>query len=93
MHTQRFLCRGFTEDKSINARPGLPLTSGFRRPAGGLAADSQPPVFPVPPRQPDELVLLDREKMRELPPVALDTVFRNAVRLPQDYYVRVFSND
>jgi hypothetical protein len=43
--------------------------------------------------RPDELVLLDREKMRELPPVTPDTVFRNAVRLPRDYYVRVFSND
>jgi hypothetical protein len=31
--------------------------------------------------------------MRELPPVTPDTVFRNAVRLPRDYYVRVFSND
>jgi transposase len=43
--------------------------------------------------RPDELIVLDREKMRELPPVTPDTVFRNAVRLPRDYYVRVFSND
>lgn len=31
--------------------------------------------------------------MRELPPVRPESVFRNAVRLPRDYYVRVFSND
>jgi hypothetical protein len=43
--------------------------------------------------RPDELIVLDRERMRELPPVTPETVFRNAVRLPRDYYVRVFSND
>ena len=31
--------------------------------------------------------------MRGLPPVAPDVMFRNSVRLPRDYYVRVFSND
>lgn len=31
--------------------------------------------------------------MRPLPPVPPETVFRNTVRLPRDYYVRVFSND
>ncbi|WP_416352782.1 Mu transposase domain-containing protein [Arthrobacter sp. TB 26] len=29
----------------------------------------------------------------DTPTVTPDTVFRNAVRLPRDYYVRVFSND
>jgi hypothetical protein len=43
--------------------------------------------------RPDELIVLDRERMRELPPVTPEAVFRNAVRLPRDYYVRVFSND
>ncbi|MHA7295539.1 IS21 family transposase [Arthrobacter sp. HLT1-21] len=43
--------------------------------------------------RPDELIILDRQKMRPLPPVTPGTVFRNTVRLPRDYYVRVFSND
>ncbi len=43
--------------------------------------------------RPGELIVLDRERMRELPPVSPEAVFRNAVRLPRDYYVRVFSND
>jgi hypothetical protein len=43
--------------------------------------------------RPDELIVLDRERMRELPPVSPEAVFRNAERLPRDYYVRVFSND
>jgi transposase len=34
--------------------------------------------------RPDELIILDREKMRDLPPVTPDAVFRNAVRLPRD---------
>lgn len=43
--------------------------------------------------RPDELIVLDRNRMRGLPPVAPETMFRNTVRLPRDYYVRVFSND
>jgi hypothetical protein len=43
--------------------------------------------------RPDELIVLDRERMRELPPVSPESVFRNAVRLPRDYCVPVFSND
>lgn len=43
--------------------------------------------------KPSELIGLDRAKMRPLPPVAPDAVFRNTVRLPRDYYVRVHSND
>jgi len=43
--------------------------------------------------RPLELIGLDRQKMRPLPPVAPETLFRNTVRLPRDYYVRVFSND
>lgn len=31
--------------------------------------------------------------MRPLPPVAPDAVFRNTVRSPRDYYVRVQAND
>jgi hypothetical protein len=31
--------------------------------------------------------------MRPLSPVAPDVLFRNTVRLPRDYYVRVHSND
>lgn len=31
--------------------------------------------------------------MRTLSPIAPETVFRNIVRLPRDYYVRVFTND
>lgn len=31
--------------------------------------------------------------MRPLPPIDPSVVFRNVVRLPRDYYVRVFSND
>ncbi len=43
--------------------------------------------------RPSELIRFDRAKMRPLPPVFPDTVFRNTVRLPRDYYVRAFSND
>lgn len=43
--------------------------------------------------RPDELIVLDRERMPELLPVTPEAVFRNTVRLPRDYYVRVFSND
>lgn len=43
--------------------------------------------------RPDELIVLDRNSMRALPPVSPETMFRNTVRLPRDYYVRVFSND
>ncbi|PVE14767.1 MULTISPECIES: IS21 family transposase [unclassified Arthrobacter] len=43
--------------------------------------------------RPDELIILDRQKMRPLPPVTPGTVFANTVRLPRDYDVRVFSND
>lgn len=35
----------------------------------------------------------DRAAMRSLPPIAPETVFRNTVRLPRDYYVRAFTND
>lgn len=31
--------------------------------------------------------------MRTLSPIASETMFRNTVRLPRDYYVRVFTND
>ena len=43
--------------------------------------------------RPAELVAADRAMMRSLPPVAPEVMFRNSVRLPRDYYVRVFSND
>ena len=43
--------------------------------------------------RPHELVAADRAAMRGLPPVAPEVMFRNAVRLPRDYYVRAFSND
>ena len=43
--------------------------------------------------KPSDLIVLDRAKMRTLSPVAPETVFRNTVRLPRDYYVRVFTND
>lgn len=43
--------------------------------------------------RPSALIGLDRQRMRPLPPVAPETMFRNTVRLPRDYYVRVFSND
>ena len=43
--------------------------------------------------RPDELIVLDRERTRQLPPVSPEVVFRSTVRLPRDYYVRVFSND
>jgi transposase len=42
---------------------------------------------------PAELIRVDRAKMRVLPPMVPDVVFRNTVRLPRDYYVRVFAND
>jgi hypothetical protein len=43
--------------------------------------------------RPSELIVTDRRQMRPLPPVAPDAVFTATVRLPRDYYVRVFSND
>jgi transposase len=43
--------------------------------------------------RPAELVERDREAMRPLSPVAPETMFRKSIRLPRDYYVRVFSND
>lgn len=43
--------------------------------------------------RPHELVVADRAAMRGLPPVAPEVMFRNAIRLPRDYYVRAFSND
>ena len=43
--------------------------------------------------RPSDLVTIDRAAMRGLPPVAPEVMFRNSVRLPRDYYVRVFSND
>ena len=43
--------------------------------------------------RPAELFVRDREAMRPLSPVAPASVFRSSVRLPRDYYVRVFSND
>ena len=43
--------------------------------------------------RPNELISADRAKMRELPPMAPEVMFRNSVRLPWDYYVRAFSND
>ena len=42
---------------------------------------------------PADLVAADRAAMRPLGPVAPEAVFRKEVRLPRDYYVRVFSND
>ncbi|WP_026553854.1 IS21 family transposase [Arthrobacter sp. 35W] len=42
---------------------------------------------------PADLVGTDRAAMRPLGPVAPLAVFRKEVRLPRDYYVRVFSND
>lgn len=43
--------------------------------------------------KPSELIVADRAKMRALSPIAPETLFRNTVRLPRDYYVRVFTND
>lgn len=43
--------------------------------------------------RPIDLVAADRAAMRSLPPMAPEVMFRNSVRLPRDYYVRVFSND
>jgi len=43
--------------------------------------------------RPNDLVSIDRAAMRGLPPMPPEVVFRNSVRLPRDYYVRVFSND
>ncbi|TDL31555.1 IS21 family transposase [Arthrobacter nitrophenolicus] len=43
--------------------------------------------------RPAELFVRDRDAMRPLTPVAPDFAFRSSVRLPRDYYVRVFSND
>ncbi|MGG5753712.1 IS21 family transposase [Zafaria sp. Z1313] len=43
--------------------------------------------------RPAELVLRDREAMRPLAPLAPETGLRKSIRLPRDYYVRVFSND
>jgi transposase len=42
---------------------------------------------------PAELIASDRAKMRVLPPMVPDVAFGNTVRLPRDYYVRVFAND
>jgi len=43
--------------------------------------------------RPNDLISSDRAAMRGLPPMAPDVIFRNSIRLPRDYYVRVFSND
>jgi hypothetical protein len=43
--------------------------------------------------RPNDLISIDRAAMRTLPPMAPEVMFRNTVRLPRDYYVRVFSND
>ena len=43
--------------------------------------------------RPAELIGQDRQAMRSLSPVTPDVVFHNMVRLPRDYYVRVFTND
>ena len=43
--------------------------------------------------RPIDLIEQDRAAMRPLSPVAPDVLFRNTVRLPRDYYVRVLSND
>jgi transposase len=43
--------------------------------------------------RPIDLIEQDRAAMRPLSPVAPDVLFRNTVRLPRDYYVRVHSND
>ena len=43
--------------------------------------------------RPIDLIEQDRAGMRPLSPVAPDVLFRNTVRLPRDYYVRVHSND
>ena len=43
--------------------------------------------------RPVDLIERDRAAMRPLSPVAPDVLFRNTVRLPRDYYVRVLSND
>jgi hypothetical protein len=43
--------------------------------------------------RPAELFVRDRDAMRPLTPVAPAFAFRSSVRLPRDYYVRVFSND
>jgi hypothetical protein len=40
-----------------------------------------------------DLIEQDRAAMRPLSPVTPDVLFRNTVRLPRDYYVRVLSND
>jgi hypothetical protein len=43
--------------------------------------------------RPMDLIEQDRAAMRPLSPVPPDVLFRNTVRLPRDYYVRVLSND
>lgn len=43
--------------------------------------------------RPAALIMRDRQAMRALPPVVPEMTFRNTVRLPRDYYVRVFAND
>jgi len=43
--------------------------------------------------RPIDLIEQERAAMRPLSPVAPDVLFRNTVRLPRDYYVRVHSND
>jgi hypothetical protein len=78
---------------ALHAGPGFPFNSGCQRSAGGLASEGKPWYSRSRHGRPDELIVLDRERMRELPPVSPEAVFRNAERLPRDYYVRVFSND
>ncbi|MET4783750.1 IS21 family transposase [Glaciihabitans sp. UYNi722] len=79
---QRFMPgREFASPQDFNAQmqAWLPTANGrLSRSRGG---------------RPTELIGADRASMRPLPPVAPDTVFRNMVRLPRDYYVRVHSND
>jgi len=43
--------------------------------------------------RPIDLIAQDRAAMLPLSPVVPDVLFRNTVRLPRDYYVRVHSND
>ena len=43
--------------------------------------------------KPSDLVVIDRAQMWPLSPIAPETMFRNTIRLPRDYYVRVLTND
>jgi transposase len=43
--------------------------------------------------RPADLIGQDRSGMQPLPPVMPEVMFRNTIRLPRDYYVRVFTND